>query len=89
MLLEYTEFTLDPEILAVPGVTEALGGAISGLVSSGTLTVEQAQSILSARQIRTVHKGTISKLATLCGGDVDKMEQTLEALGSTAVTYLK
>lgn len=87
-LMDYTKFSFDPTILAKPGVMDQLGACIKAMQDSGTLSPEEAGSLLTAKQVRTSKKGTIAKLAKLCGDDPEKMNQVFKALGSSASAYI-
>lgn len=88
-LVEYTKFSFDPTILNKPGVMDAFGACIANMVESDVLSQNDANSLLSAREVRTVKKGTVAKLAKLCGNKKELMEQVFQCLGSTVSAYIR
>jgi hypothetical protein len=89
VLMEYTKYSFDPNVLAKDEVMPRLGTCIQGMVADGVLTAEEAGTLLSAKRVRTVKKGTIAKLSKACDGDPEKMGQVFSALGSTASAYIR
>lgn len=90
---QYLKFTFDPEILQIPGVEDAIGAAVGGviakLVEDNVLTTAQSESLLQAKNVRSVKKGTLAKLAAVCDCNVDLMLQVFDALGTSVSAYFK
>ena len=82
-------FKFNNEILNKPGVMNALGAKIAQLVKDDSLSEAEAADLLVAEPRTTVLKGSLDSLSDLCGGDVDKMEAVMEALGSHVSHYIK
>ena len=89
VILTDTDFGFDNNILNKPGVMDAIGMAISGMVEKKLLSEAEAGQLIQAENRTTVRKGTLANLATLCGKKKDLMEQVLAALGSHCSSYLK
>jgi len=93
LIYEETWFSFNRAILALPGVMDAIGGALEtvvvGLVSEGTLTQEQADSLLDSGKKVAFRPGTLDKVADLCGKDVVRMKTFLDIMGSSATRYVK
>jgi len=63
---------------------------VSGVVmKSAKLTDEQKGDLFTHTSKKHVRKGTLSRLAELCGADVGKIKSFLEAAGSSIVKYCK
>jgi len=84
-----TSFAFDDDILAKPGVIDKLGAAIESLVTDGTLNRAEADRLLVAKSKRIIAKGSIERMAIICGGNVQKMTRMAEALGTSHTMYIK
>lgn len=93
--LLYTEVTysFNREVLAVPGVQEAIGKAVSAAVSKlldkGVLTEEQAGSVFAADEKTAFKPGTLDRVAMIVGRDSTRIKQFLEIMGSSATNYVR
>ena len=79
------EFSLDAATLAEEGVAEKLSDAIA----NAGLTEEQAGRLLKCDTVRKLKPTVMPNLFQYANGDPGKIEQLLDVLGSTAVTYFK
>ena len=77
--------------MAKPGVAEAiekaLEQAITKLMKAGKLSEED--ELVEADVKESFKPGTLDRLGILCGSDTTKMKAFLEAMGSSAVRYIK
>jgi len=93
LIFEETKIGFNRDILALPGVTEAVEKAlertISKLVADETLTAEQAEALISADMRRSFKSDIPQRLVQICGTDTTKMAAVVDALGSTCVRYIK
>jgi hypothetical protein len=97
--LLYTEisFGFNRDVLAVPGVQEAIEAALEKTIKKLTdaaggkpvLTPEQAELLLDVKSKTAFKPGTLDRLTLLCGRDTTKMSQFLDIMGSSAVRYVK
>lgn len=93
LLYEERRFGFNREILALPGVSEAvevaLEGVISRLLESGVLSQEQSECLVEASQKTAFKPGTLDRLGLIVGRDVNRLRQFLEVMGSSATRYVK
>lgn len=89
VIFETTIFSFNTDILEKDGVMDVLGKAVEDLVKSGTLTQDEADSLLVAECKTRVRKGVLESLGRLCGNDPDLMKQVKDALGSHMSIYIK
>jgi hypothetical protein len=89
MISETTTYTINQDILNKPGVVEALSEAITTLVTKNILTQAECDSLLKADTKRTIKKGMLPRIHTICGGVVETMRQVSDVLGTTITRYLK
>lgn len=89
LIEEFTQFSLDEDILNLPGVADILSGAIDQLVSKKVLSQEQADKLLVPKARRIVKKGTVDRLAQICDSDAELMGAVTDALGSNFTIYIK
>lgn len=93
--LLYTETTLgfDRTILGLPGVSEAVEKAlervVTKLVKEGTVTEDQADELITAKQKTSFVPGTLDRAATIVGRDTTKLAAFLDAMGSSCTRYVK
>ena len=93
--LLFTETTLgfDRTILAIPGVSDAVEKAlertITKLIKDSTLTEDQAEELITAKQKTSFKPGTLDRAATICGRDTTKLAAFLDAMGSSCTRYVK
>lgn len=93
--LLYTEVTysFNREVLAIPGVQEAIGKAVASAVAKlqdkGVLTEEQAGSVFAADEKTAFKPGTLDKVALIVGRDSTRIRQFLDVMGSSATNYVK
>lgn len=77
--------------LAKPGVAEAvekaLEACIAKLLKSGKL--DEEDELVEAEVKESFKPGTLDRLGIICGRDTSKMKAFLEAMGSSAVRYIK
>ena len=93
LMFEETKIGFNRDILALPGVTEAvekaLERAIGKLVADEVLTAEQAEALIQADMKRSFKSDIPQRLVQICGTDTTKMAAVMDALGSTCVRYVK
>lgn len=91
LLYEETALKFNREALAKPGVAEAiekaLDAAIKKLVAAGKLSEDD--EVIAADVKESFKPGTLERLGIICGQDTVKMKAFLEAMGSSAVRYIK
>lgn len=93
--LLYTETTLgfSRTIMGIPGVSEAIEKAlervVGKLVKEETLTAEQADELITAKQKTSFKPGTLDRAATIVGRDTTKLSAFLDAMGSSCTRYIK
>lgn len=93
--LLYTEVTysFNRDVLAVPGVQEAIGAAVSAVVQelreNGVLSDEQAGSVFSAEEKTAFKPGTLDRVAVIVGRDSTRIKQFLDIMGSSATNYVR
>ena len=93
LVFEETKIGFNRDVLALPGVTEAvekaLERAISKLVAEETITAEQAEALIQADLKRSFRGDIPQRLVQICGTDTTKMAAVVDALGSSCVRYIK
>jgi hypothetical protein len=103
LVFEAGEFKFDPltmSLLAPNGtegeprtvqdvVAEALSEAISGLVTAGKLSQEQADGLLSFTSERRFKPQILSRAVSVCGRNNAKLASFLDILGSALTRYVK
>jgi hypothetical protein len=97
LLYTETSFGFNRDILAVPGVQEAIEAALEKAIGKLTddskgrpvLTAEQAELLLDVKQKTAFKPGTLDRLTVVCGKDTTKIEQFLDIMGSSATRYVK
>lgn len=70
-------------------VNGALTEAVEKLVAAGYLSDVQVENLLAVERKRAVRPGTVDQAAVICGRDTVKVEQMLDALGSSCTRYVK
>ena len=71
-------------------VMDVIGELISNAVAGCTeLTDEQKEALIESKVGMHLRPNTLPRIAELCGGDVARIEQFLDAAGSAAVRYVK
>lgn len=93
LLYEEVSLGFNRTILAIPGVSEAVEKAlervISKLVKEETLSEDQADELITAKQLVSFKPGTLDRAAMIVGRDTTKLSQFLDALGSSCTRYVK
>jgi hypothetical protein len=93
LLYEETTFGFNREILALPGVLEAIESAlteaISGMTNMGMLDGDQASELLDVKSKTTFRPGSLGQLTLICGKDTSRVKQFLDIAGSSFVRYVK
>lgn len=97
LLFEETTFGFDRNVLAVPGVMEIVEKALESAIRKLTddkdgkpiLTQEVADQLLEVKVKTAFRPGTLDRLPLICGRDVNRIEQFLEIMGSSATRYVK
>jgi hypothetical protein len=93
--LLFTETTLgfDRTILAIPGVSDVIEGAlqraVTKLIKEKTVTEEQADELITAKVKTSFKPGTLDRAATIVGRDTTKLAAFLDAMGSSCTRYIK
>lgn len=97
LLFEETSFSLNRDVLAIPGVMEvvekALEGAIDKLTSAKggkqpILAQETADALLTVNTKTAFRPGTMDRIADLCGKDTQRMREFANIAGSSLVRYV-
>lgn len=88
MVLEFTQFSLNDEILNMPGVVDKLSAAIES-IPDDILSPAQKEALLVPAARRLIRDGVIDDLPKICDGDAEKMALVVDALGSNLTVYLK
>lgn len=70
-------------------LNQALSDAVEGLQKKGYLSDVHVENLLQVEQKRALRPGTIDQAAVICGQDTTKVEQFLDALGSSCTRYVK
>jgi len=91
------QFSFNRTVMSLPGVMEAveaaLEKAIKNMVSpkegKPVLTEEQAEMLLDVDSRTAFKPGTLDRLGEICGRDVVRIEQVLEAAGSSFTRYVQ
>jgi len=95
LLYGETKFSFNRELLAVPGVLEAIEKALEGAVKKLTsgarpvLSSEQAENLVEADQKVSFKPGTLDRLGYVVGRDTGKIKQFLDIMGSSVTKYIK
>lgn len=93
--LLYTETSIgfDRTVLGIPGVSEAIEGAlekaISSLVKKEVLTGDQADELIVAGQKTSFKPGTMDRAASIVGRDTNRLTQLLDIFGSSCCRFVK
>ncbi len=91
MVAEEVKFGFQRDAMANPevqGILEKhLGAAIAELQEAGT--IESFEDVLDVENRTAFKPGTLQRLALICGADAVKMRQVMDAMGSSAVNYIK
>ena len=93
LLYTETTFGFDRTVFAVEGVAEAVEKALTAcvgmLVDSGTISSEQADSLITAKSKTSFKPGTLDRAAEFCGRDTTRLAQFLDLMGSSCTRYIK
>lgn len=95
LLYEEVKFSFSREIMALPGVTEAIDEALTALVDKLTkgkkpvLSQEQADALIEADKRVTFLPGTLDRVPQIVGKDTGRVRQFLEIMGSCVTRYVK
>jgi len=79
------EAMINPKIQSV--LERHLNSAIEELTEAGV--IEGFQDVLEVEQKTAFKPGTLQRLSQICGADSTKMRQVMDAMGSSAVQYIK
>jgi hypothetical protein len=92
---EEVTFSFSRDIMALPGVAEAIDEALSAAVEKLTkgkkqiLTEEQAESLIEAKKKVSFAPGTLDRIPQLVGKDTSRVRQFIEIMGSCVTRYIK
>lgn len=93
LLFQETTFGFDRTVFALPGVAaaieKALEVAVKKLVKDEVITAEQADALIEAETKTSFKPGTLDRAAEYCGRDTTKLQQFLDAMGSSCTRYIK
>lgn len=93
LLYEETTFGFNREVFALPGVLEAIEGALSdvigGMQNMGILDGDQAERLLDVKTKTTFKPGTMDQLTSICGKDTSRVKSFLDIAGSSFTRYVK
>lgn len=70
-------------------LNEVLTEVVESLAAKGVMSEAQVESLLQVDVKRAIRPGTVDQAAIICGQDTTKVEKFLDALGSSAVRYVK
>ena len=91
MVAEETTFAFQRSAMmneATQAVIEKhLSAAIAELTEAGA--IEGFEDVLDVSQKSAFKPGTLQRLSVICGNDTVKMKQVMDAMGSSAVNYIK
>ncbi len=91
VVFEETRFGLSRDVLAREGALEivdkALESATRALRKAGVLGDDE--ELIDADVVQAFKPGCLKRVAELCGRDTARMRQFVEAMGSSAVRYVK
>jgi len=92
---EETTYSFSRTIMALPGVSEAIDEALTGVVEKLTsgdnpvLTQDQADVLIEASEKLTFAPGTLDRIPQLVGRDAQRVRQMIEIMGSCCTRYVK
>ncbi len=93
LVYQESRFQFNRDVLALPGVQDAIGtaleGAIASLVEAGALTQERAEALLEVEVRTSLKPGTLDRLPHIVGRDIGRMRSFLEIVGSSVTRYVK
>ena len=95
LLFDEVHFGFNREIMAIPGVQEAIEKALEAAIKKLTsgakpvLTESQAEALIEADQKTAFKPGTLDRLTVIVGQDSGRIKQFLEIMGSSATRYVK
>lgn len=95
LLFDETRFSFNREVMAIPGVQEAVEKALEEAVKKLTggkkpvLTEEQAESLVDVEQKTAFKPGTLDRLSVIAGRDTNRIRQFLECMASSCTRYVK
>jgi hypothetical protein len=93
LLYSEVTFGFDRTIFALPEVAEyvekALEQAVADMIKNEVLSADQADQLISAKEKTSFRPGTLDRAADICGKDKVKLEQFLDAMGSSCTRYVK
>ncbi len=84
LLVEETQYAIDPAVLAEEGVREAIAAAIA----AADITDEQRAGLLVAKKVHRTRESLVPHLLTLCGSDADCLADALNILRGPLTRYL-
>lgn len=90
---EETTFKFNREIMALPGVMQAvekaLEAAVKSLVKSNVITLGEAEDLIEADTKRAFRPGTLDRITEICGRDPGRLAAFLKIMGSSATRFIK
>ena len=98
LMYEETTIAFDRTVMAIPGVAEVIEKALERAIRSLTaskdgkkpiINEETAERLLDVKTKVALKPGTIERAASIVGKNQAKLEQFLEAAGSSCVRYVK
>lgn len=84
LVAEETQYAIDPDVFAQPGVREALSAAIA----DAELTDEQRANLIVSKKVYRTRESLVPRLAELCGHSADKLAEALTILKGPITRYL-
>lgn len=78
---------MDDRVMSV--IDDALTAAKKKLVKTGVITEEQGDELIVAKTKVSFRPNTLDRLAEICGRDTVKMDEFLDAAGSSFTRYVK
>lgn len=93
LLYNEVTFSLNREVMAIPGVTEAVDKALSTavrkLVKDEVIDGDQADELVDVSEKLAFKPKMLQRAATLTGNDKTRLLQFLNAMGSSCTMYTK
>lgn len=89
LVYEETTFGFNRDVLALPGVQDAIEKALESALKKLDLSDEVKEALLTVEKKTSFKPGTLERMAQICGSDTQLMRQFLEVMGSACVRYIK
>lgn len=93
--LLYTQTTIgfNRYVMAIPGVSEEIEGAImkavKSLIKKQVIDEDTADDLITVDEKTAFKPGTLDRAATLVGRDQTRLKQFIDAMGSSCCRYVK